>query len=186
MRLPVGVTGATDKTLTDLLCSLTQMHNLAKVPWNRSHPFGQIIRYGIVVGFGYLLAIAVYTGELAIGIAPYLALGIAFVLNAIFNFVLIRTWAFPPSGRSAQSDLSRFCLVAVASFVVNYASFAVLYSGIGIAATTSQRLAIIIAAPVTFLANRLWSFRAHRPAPEPHDEDDARAASDRKESYSRM
>lgn len=149
------------------------------------HPMGQLVRYGIVAGCGYLLAIAAYSGELAIGIAPYLALGIAFVLNGIFNFALIRLWAFPPSGRSAGSDLSRFCAVAAASFVVNYASFAVLYSGIGIAAATSQRLAIIIAAPVTFLANRLWSFRAHRPL-APHAEGDAEAASARKEPYSRM
>lgn len=112
------------------------------------------------MGCGYLLAIAVYSGELAIGIGPYLALGIAFVLNGLFNFALIRIWAFPPSGRTARSDLTRFAMVAALSFALNYASFAALYSAIGLVATTAQRLAIIIAAPVTFLLNRAWSFRA--------------------------
>jgi putative flippase GtrA len=125
-----------------------------------AHPILQVVRYGLVVGCGYLLAIAVYSGELAVGVGPYPALGIAFVLNGLFNFSLIRIWAFPPSGRSARSDLTRFAAVAALSFVINYASFAVLYSAIGLAATTSQRLAIIIAAPVTFLLNRAWSFRA--------------------------
>jgi putative flippase GtrA len=86
------------------------------------------------------------------------------VLNALFNFALLRMWAFPPSGRSLASDLRRFGVVAAASFVVNYSCFAALYSLVGLRATVSQRLAILIAAPVTFLANRLWSFRARVPA----------------------
>ena len=125
------------------------------------HPGHQLVRYGIVAGCGYLLAIVFYSGELVLGITPYAALGIAFVLNGIFNFVLVRIWAFPPSGRAVRSDLTRFGIVAAVSFVLNYASFAVLYSVIGLDASTSQRLAILIAAPVTFLLNRLWSFRSH-------------------------
>jgi putative flippase GtrA len=146
---------------------------------------GQLVRYGIVVGCGYVLAVAAYSAELAVGVPPYLGLGIAFVLNGLFNFALVRVWAFPPSGRGVRSDLTRFCLVAVVSFVVNYATFAVLYSLGGLAATTSQRIGIIIAAPVTFLANRAWSFRARPPPPDAHDDAEA-PASARKESYSRM
>jgi putative flippase GtrA len=146
---------------------------------------GQLVRYGIVVGCGYVLAIAAYSAELAIGVPPYVGLGIAFVLNGLFNFALVRVWAFPPSGRGVRSDLTRFCLVAVVSFLVNYATFAILYSLAGLAATTSQRIGIIIAAPVTFLANRAWSFRARPQNPVSH-EDDETPASARNESYSRM
>jgi putative flippase GtrA len=121
---------------------------------------GQIVRYAIVVASGYLLAVALYSGALSIGVPPYPALGVTFVLNGLFNFTLLRVWAFPPSGRSVGSDLRRFCAVATASLVVNYSSFAILYSAIEMRATTAQRLAIVIAAPVTFLANRLWTYRA--------------------------
>jgi putative flippase GtrA len=121
---------------------------------------GQLLRYGIVVAGGYLLAISVYAGELDVGVDPYPALVLAFVLNALFNFALLRIWAFPPSGRSLYSDLRRFGVVAAASFAVNYSCFALLYSLVGLQAAIAQRLAILIAAPVTFLANRLWSFRA--------------------------
>lgn len=148
-------------------------------------PFTQLVRYGIVVGCGYVLAIAFYSGELAVGIAAYLGLGVAFVLNGLFNFALVRLWAFPPSGRSFRGDLLRFCIVALSSFVVNYGSFAALYSGAGLGAATSQRIAILIAAPVTFVANRLWSFRARRTRDRPQ-EARAPATSDRNESYSRM
>jgi putative flippase GtrA len=144
-----------------------------------SHPVSQAIRYGLIAACGYLLAIAAYSGELALGIPPYLALGIAFVLNGMVNFVLIRAWAFPASGRRLHVDLSRFGVVAAGSFVVNYASFALLYSAIALGAETSQRLAILIAAPVTFIANRVWGFRAN--VPQPSDQPGAAAsASSRK------
>jgi putative flippase GtrA len=148
-------------TATRLTITVQRILSLVRSPASH-HPGHQLVRYGIVAGCGYLLAIAFYSGELAVGIAPYPALGIAFVLNGIFNFTLIRIWAFPPSGRAAKSDLTRFAIVAAVSFVFNYASFAVLYSVVGLGASTSQRLAILIAAPITFLLNRLWSFRSHR------------------------
>lgn len=156
MRWFAGARPAGERILSDVE-PIIRTFGLAPV----RHPTSQFVRYGIVAGCGYLLAVAFYSGELAIGIAPYLGFGVVFVLNGLFNFFLIRAWAFPPSGRSVGSDLRRFCLVAAASFVVNYASFATLYSAIGLGAATAQRLAILIAAPVTFLANRLWSFRVH-------------------------
>jgi putative flippase GtrA len=120
---------------------------------------GQVVRYGAVAGSGYLLAVVVYTIELHVGVSPYIALGGAFSLNGLFNFALLRALVFPRSGRSLSSDLRRFCVVAGVSFGVNYASFAILYSAVELPAASAQRLAILIAAPVTFLANRLWSFK---------------------------
>ncbi len=152
----------------------------------REHAIGQIVRYGVVAGTGYLLAIGLYSGELALGIAPYVALGIAFVLNGVFNFMLMRVWVFPRSGRRAHIEFGRFCIVAAVSFVVNYTSFAVLYSGIGLHATTAQRLAILIAAPVTFFANRLWSFRGTAIPGRAQADREAAATSAKNESYSRI
>lgn len=142
---------------------MSWIHRILSGPATR-RPLMQLMRYAIVVGFGYLLAVALYSGELDIGIPAYVGFGLAFILNGLFNFTLLRIWVFPPSGRGFRGDLLRFCVVATSSFVVNYTSFAVLYSVIGLAATTSQRLAIVIGAPITFLANRLWSFRSHRPS----------------------
>jgi putative flippase GtrA len=134
------------------------------------------VRYGAVVGSGYVLAIALYSGELAIDIAPYPALGVAFTLNGIYNFALIRLWAFPPSGRGVRSDLLRFCVVATISLGVNYASFAALYSALGIAAQWSQRAAIVIAAPITFAFNRAWAFRQSKKRHPPGSLSERKAA----------
>lgn len=147
---------------------------------------GQLLRYGAVAGSGYLLAIAFYSLEIDLGIAPYLALGVAFVLNGLYNFALMRRFVFPPSGRQVHVDLSRFCVVAAGSFVVNYASFAVLYSAIGLHAETSQRIAVLIAAPVTFFANRLWGFRAGGKRRNDQEAVEPAATSAKNRSYSRM
>jgi putative flippase GtrA len=136
--------------IVNRLVQLVRSHGITK----------QLVRYGIVAASGYVLAIVLYSLEIDIGIAPYLALGIAFVLNGIYNFTLVRLWAFPPSGRGLRSDFGRFCVAAGVSFLVNYAAFAVLYSSIGLDAKIAQRLAVLIAAPVTFLINKHWSFRA--------------------------
>lgn len=120
---------------------------------------GQAIRYLIVAGSGYLLALAVYALLLAVGVPPYPAVVAIFVFNGLYNFAMLRLWAFPRSGRQAHGDLLRFAVVAAGSLVINYASFAVLYSGVGLPATIAQAMAIAIAAPFGFLANRMWSFR---------------------------
>lgn len=151
-----------------------------------THSGAQLVRYGVVAACGYFLAIALYTVQIEVGVSPYLALGVAFVLNGVFNFTLVRVWAFPSSGRSVNSDFGRFCVVAAVSFVVNYASFAVLYSAVGLYATTAQRLAILIAAPITFLANKLWSFRVHPSGRDAQVEGDLVTTSAKNESYSRI
>jgi putative flippase GtrA len=119
---------------------------------------GQFARYLIVGGCGYVLAMAVYGGQLAIGVAPYPAIVAAFVLNGVFNFVMFRRWAFPASGRAVHSEAPRFVVVALGSLAVNAGSFAVLYSLLGVPPFPAQALAIVIATPVGFVANRLWSF----------------------------
>jgi putative flippase GtrA len=127
-------------------------------------PVHQFVRYGIVAGAGYVLAVAIYALALAVGVPPYTAIIVAFVLNGLFNFTMLRRWAFPSTGRPARSELHRFAAVAVGSLMINYGSFALLYSVLGLPPTLAQAMAITVAAPFGFVANRLWSFRVGRAA----------------------
>jgi putative flippase GtrA len=132
---------------------------------------GQLLRYLIVGGCGYMLAMGCYWAGTAIGIPPYPAVTLVFLLNGVFNFALFRLWVFPRSGRAVCSELRRFAAVAVASLTVNYLAFALLYSGVGLPAVPAQAIAIVVATPVGFLANRWWSFQPAFPKlrPAPHD-----------------
>jgi putative flippase GtrA len=124
----------------------------------------QLVRYGVVVGSGFAIAIVLYSRALGMGAPAYPTLGVTFVLNGLYNFALFRAWVFPASGRSLGSDLARFSGVAAMSLVVNYSSFALLYSAAGVSPELAQKVAVVIAAPVGFFANRLWSFRRARSA----------------------
>lgn len=119
---------------------------------------GQLVRYLIVGGCGYVLAVGCYAVAIAIGVAPYPAVVIVFVLNGIFNFTLFRRWAFPRSGRPVGTEARRFAVVALISLAANYSVFGVLYSLVGVPAVAAQALAILAATPIGFLANRAWSF----------------------------
>jgi putative flippase GtrA len=120
----------------------------------------QLIRYLVVGGCGYLLAMAIYAGQYAAGVSAYAAVPAAFVLNGAWNFVLNRWWSFPPTGRPVRTELTRFCVVAAASLVANYSVLYLLHHVAGMAAVPAQALAIVIVTPVGFLGNKLWSFDA--------------------------
>ena len=125
-----------------------------------SESAGQLTRYVIVGACGYVLAMALYAAEIAAGVDPYVAVPPVFVANGLFNFFLNRLWSFPPSGLLLRTELGRFCVVALGSLVVNYASLYVLHDVAGNPPVPAQALAIVIATPVGFLGNKLWSFNA--------------------------
>jgi len=120
---------------------------------------GQLTRYVIVGACGYLLAMALYAAEIAAGMNPYVAVPPVFIANGLFNFFLNRHWSFPRSGLGLRTELSRFCVVALGSLAVNYTSLYLLHDVAGLAPVPAQALAIVIATPVGFLGNKLWSFR---------------------------
>ena len=120
----------------------------------------QLARYIVVGACGYVLAMALYAGEIAAGVDPYVAVPPVFVANGLFNFFLNRHWSFPASGLPLRKELRRFCVVALGSLAVNYTSLYLLHDVAGVAAVPAQAVAIAIATPVGFLGTKLWSFNA--------------------------
>lgn len=118
----------------------------------------QLARYVVVGGCGYVLALVLYAAQLAAGVPPFTAVPLAFVANGFFNFFLNRVWSFPASGRRVHSELARFAVVAVGSLVVNYTMLFLFHRVAGIPALPAQAMAIVVAMPVGFLGNKLWSF----------------------------
>jgi len=120
----------------------------------------ELLRYLVVGGCGYVLAVVLYAAQIAAGASPYAAVPLAFVANGLFNFALNRAWSFPASGRPVRSELARFGVIALASLVVNYSVLFVLHGVAGMAPVPAQALAIVVALPVGFLGNKHWSFGA--------------------------
>lgn len=127
---------------------------------SRSGIWGEAVRYGVVAASGFLFAIATFALLLEIGVGPYIAITLTFVLNGLWNFAGFKYWAFAGSARQTGAQLVRFVVVAAGSLGINYGTFAILFELLRVPAVPAQVLAIGVAAPFGFLVNRMWTFAA--------------------------
>lgn len=121
----------------------------------------ELMRFSIVGGSGYVVNLVVYTAAVhgtGIGYRP--AAVAAFVTAVMNNFALNRHWTFR-SGRQGDARVQgiRFFAVSGAVFAIQFALLTVLVVGVGFDRVLSQALSVACCMPLSFLGNRLWSFR---------------------------
>jgi dolichol-phosphate mannosyltransferase len=116
------------------------------------------IRFGLVGASGYVVNVAVYSTELRAGIDYRLAATASFLVAASSNYFLNRTWTFGTSGR-VRIEAPRFLAVSAAALSANILVLTILVHG-GLPKLEAQALAIVVIAPLSFLANKWWAFRA--------------------------
>ena len=116
------------------------------------------IRFGLVGASGYVVNVAVYSTGLRAGTDYRLAATVSFLVAASSNYVLNRTWTFGTSGR-VTLEASRFLAVSAAALSANIVVLTILVQG-GLPKLEAQALAIVVIAPLSFLANKWWAFRA--------------------------
>jgi len=120
----------------------------------------QLVRFALVGASGYVVNLAVFT--LLVGGASVhyrvAALG-AFLVAVANNFHWNRRWTFRARGGHAGFQAARFLAVSVAAFLFNLAVLEALVAGAGVPEVPAQAFAIIAATPLSFVGNKLWSFR---------------------------
>ncbi|MGH3073600.1 MAG: GtrA family protein [Gaiellales bacterium] len=118
-------------------------------------------RYCLVGGSGYVVNAAIFWA--AARFVPYpVAFALAFVVAATSNFCLNRRWTFAAtSHRPAASQFGRFLAVSVAALVSDLAVLSLLVEAARLPELLSALIAIGFTTPVSFGANRLWTF-SHR------------------------
>ncbi|HUZ83607.1 MAG TPA: GtrA family protein [Gaiellales bacterium] len=118
----------------------------------------ELIRYCVVGGSGYAVNLGVFW--LAGHRVPYLvAFVIAFVVAATSNFVLNRGWTFRVMHGKPHHQYVRFVGVSAVALVVDLIVLAVLVERAGAGKLPAAAVAILVATPVSFFGNKLWSFR---------------------------
>ena len=118
-------------------------------------------RYCLVGGSGYIVNAAIFwTAALFV---PYpVAFALALAVAATSNFCLNRRWTFAAtSHRPAASQFGRFLAVSVAALVSDLAVLSLLVEAAALPQLLSALIAIGFTTPVSFGANRLWTF-SHR------------------------
>src|SRR5438094_654621 len=91
---------------------------------------------------------------------PYLlAFTLAFVIAASSNFLWNRVWTFRVEHGVPHHQYARFLTVSVVALCLDLVTLAMLVEVVGLHEVTAAAIAIVTATPVSFLGNKLWSFR---------------------------
>jgi dolichol-phosphate mannosyltransferase len=125
----------------------------------RASGWMQLGRFAVVGTSGYALNLAIFWLGLSAGLDYRAAASTAFVVALVNNFAWNRLWTFRDASGRARGQALRFVTVSGAAFVISLAILSVLVRDLGAPKLIAQAAAIIAVTPLSFLANKLWSFR---------------------------
>ena len=125
----------------------------------RSHNWFQLVRFATVGASGYVVNLAVFALCVHVLSIDYrLAALAAFLVAVTNNFVWNRHWTFKARQGHAGHQSLRFFAVSLAAFCFNLVALELLVSVAGLPEVPAQAIAIVVATPVSFAGNKLWSF----------------------------
>jgi dolichol-phosphate mannosyltransferase len=121
----------------------------------------QLVRFAAVgvTGYGINLAVFAFCVHL-LAIDYRLSSVIAFVISVSNNFWLNRHWTFAAKADHPLHQGLRFFAVSTLIFAFNYVILVTLVETAGLMKVMAQALAIAAVTPLSFLGQKLWSFRA--------------------------
>jgi len=117
----------------------------------------QFLRFCAVGASGYAVNLAVYAALLAAGLHYLAAAAIAFIVAAGSNYAWNRTWTFRTSHAPVLGQGARALVVSALSLGANQL-FLVIFVAAGAGELAAQAVAIVLATPFSFAANKLWAF----------------------------
>jgi putative flippase GtrA len=121
----------------------------------------QLIRFGLVGASGAVVNLIVFT-ILNHGFGVhYLVAGVgAFLVAAVNNYTWNRGWTFRDQVRRSHArQLTQFAVVAALVLLPNLLLLWFLNEKAGIHGVFAQMIAVVIVTPISFLGQKLWTFR---------------------------
>jgi dolichol-phosphate mannosyltransferase len=123
----------------------------------------QFLRFCAVGASGYAVNLAVYAALLAAGLHYLAAAACAFLVAATSNYAWNRTWTFRSTRAPVVAQGARALLVSSLSLGANQLFLLALVAA-GAGHLAGQAVAIVLATPFSFAANKLWAFAQCDPA----------------------
>jgi putative flippase GtrA len=117
----------------------------------------QFVRFCAVGASGYAVNLAVYAALLAAGLHYLAAAAISFLVAAASNYTWNRIWTFRTTAAPFLGQGARALLVSALSLGANQLFLLVLVAA-GAGHLAAQAVAIVLATPFSFAANKLWAF----------------------------
>ncbi|MGB8878798.1 MAG: GtrA family protein [Solirubrobacteraceae bacterium] len=126
----------------------------------QGHNWLQLGRFGAVGATGYFVNLAVFAACVhLLGIDYHLSAVIAWAVSVLNNFVLNRHWTFDAREQHPVRQAVRFFLVSLVAFGFTYVVLVGLVDA-GLMKVAAQAIAIAAGMPLSFIGQKLWSFRA--------------------------
>jgi putative flippase GtrA len=122
----------------------------------------QLIQFGVVGITGFAINTIVYYFLLRrVGLHYLPSSFIAFCVAVLNNFTWNRLWTFRHKRDSSHAafQAARFLVVSTAAYLCNALLLTVFVEQFSMNKVVAQLIAVTIVMPVSFLGNKLWSFR---------------------------
>jgi putative flippase GtrA len=124
------------------------------------HNWLQFGRFGAVGAAGYVVNLGVFAVCVHLFAIDYhLSAVIAWAVSVLNNFVLNRHWTFAAKQDHPVMQAVRFFLVSLVAFGFTYVVLVALVDA-GLMKVAAQAVAIAAGTPLSFVGQKLWSFRA--------------------------
>jgi putative flippase GtrA len=119
----------------------------------------QLMKFCVVGATGYAVNLGVYAALVEGAGVHYLGAAVcSFVVAVTNNYTWNRLWTFRDQRGHVALQGAKFLVVSLAALGANIALLALLVA-VGMSKIPAQAVAIVLVTPLSFLGNKLWSFR---------------------------
>jgi putative flippase GtrA len=136
-----------------------RVHHRVRHGMRRPHNWIQLIKFFAVGGSGYVVNLFVFwISSHQLGFHYIAAATFAFVVAVFNNFWWNRHWTFGARGGHAGFQAARFFVVSIVAFFFALGVLELLVSQAGLPKLLAQAISIVVATPLNFVGNKMWSF----------------------------
>ena len=125
----------------------------------KQHNWVQLGKFLLVGLSGYAVNLAVFTFSLKVLAVHHIAAAtIAFAVAVMNNFWWNRHWTFGAREGHAGFQAARFFAVSVFAFLIQLGILELLITQANSPKVLAQAISLVLATPVNFVGNKMWSF----------------------------
>ncbi|HET9102892.1 MAG TPA: GtrA family protein [Solirubrobacteraceae bacterium] len=136
-------------------------HHRVRLGVRKPQNWFQLGRFVAVGASGYVVNLIVFAACVhVLGINYKIAAVVAFVFSVVNNFWWNRHWTFGAKAEHPVQQGVKFFAVSLVTFGFSYAVLVSLVDGAGMAKVIAQAISIAAGTPLSFVGQKLWSFRA--------------------------
>jgi putative flippase GtrA len=137
-----------------------RLHLRVREGMSKSHNWVQLGKFLLVGLSGYVVNLAVFTFSLEVLSVHHIAAAtIAFAVAVTNNFWWNRHWTFAARGGHAGFQAARFFAISLVAFLFQLLVLELLVTSAGTPKVLAQAISLVLATPVNFIGNKMWSFR---------------------------